>query len=210
MLLTEYSVMARPTTITNDQLLEAARQEFLAHGIRATSAAIARRAGVSQGILFHRFGTKEALFAAAMSSEGGASATPLEVNLRNLVGQGSVQQNLIALGERLLDRFFLVVPTQLMAWANPDPERADQPAAQYRNRGIRGQQLFVEYLRGEMRLNRIANVDPFVVAQTFSGALWFFAFEQMSGGRLRRNVPAPSRNEFVRQLVDTLWRGLKP
>ncbi|HTO72986.1 MAG TPA: helix-turn-helix domain-containing protein [Gemmatimonadales bacterium] len=202
--------MARPSTITNDQLLEAARQEFLAHGIRATSAAIARRAGVSQGILFHRFGTKEALFAAAMTSEGGAPATPLDVDLRSLVGQGSVQQNLITLGERLLDRFFLVVPTQLMAWANPDPERADQPAAQYRNRGIRGQQLFVEYLRGEMRRNRVANVDPFVVAQTFSGALWFFAFEQLSGGRLRRNVPAPSRNEFVRQLVDTLWRGLKP
>ena len=59
--------MSRTATITNDQILEAARAEFLEHGIRATSSAIAKRAGVSSGILFQRFGTKEALFAAAMN-----------------------------------------------------------------------------------------------------------------------------------------------
>ena len=68
-ILTEQSIMPRTQTITDERLLQAARAEFLEHGINVTSAAIARRAGVSPGILFHRFGSKEALFAAAMNVE---------------------------------------------------------------------------------------------------------------------------------------------
>ena len=200
--------MARTATITNDRLLQAARAEFLERGIRATSAGIARRAGVSPGILFHRFGTKEALFAAAMSEGNGGGRLPLDLSGR--VGEGSVQDTLVELGELLLDRFFVVVPNQLMAWANPGPARGTRPAEQYREKGVRGQRVLVEYLRAEARLKRIRLVDPFVVAQTFSGALWFFAFDQVSGGKLRGGGGPPSRSEFVRRLVDALWRGLRP
>ena len=202
--------MTRPPTITNDRLLHAARTEFLTHGIRATAAAIARRAGVSPGILFHRFGSKEALFAAAMNvgDEAGELATAFE--LRTRVGKGSVQQTLTHLGELLLDRFFVVVPNHLMAWANPDPERGPSFAEQYRVKGVRGQRVIATYLRAEARRKRIRAVDPFVVAQTFSGALWFFAFEQVIGAKLRATAEPPSRHEFVRRLVDTLWTGLHP
>ena len=79
--------MARPTTITNEQLLKAAREEFLKHGIRATSAAIARRAGVSPGILFHRFASKEALFAAAMDAGEGPRALFEQFDLLTAGGQ---------------------------------------------------------------------------------------------------------------------------
>jgi AcrR family transcriptional regulator len=208
--------MARTATITDERLLEAARAEFLEHGIRATSAAIARRAGVSSGILFHRFGSKEALFAAAMKvgTEGDQREIPFDLRAR--VGKGAVKDTLVDIGELLLDRFFVVVPAQLMAWANPNPnpdpapERGTTMAEGYRDKGIRGQQILVEYLRAEARLKRVRLVDPFVVAQTFGGALWFFAFEQVSGAKLRGTERTPSRKEFVRQLVDTLWSGLQP
>ena len=49
-----------------------------------------------------------------------------------------MQQTLTYLGERLLDRFFVVVPNHLMAWANPDPERGPSVAEQYRVKGVRG------------------------------------------------------------------------
>lgn len=202
--------MARTATIEDERLLAAAREEFLAHGIRATVAAIARRAGVSPGILFHRFGSKEALFAAALSEGGDATQMPLPIDLRARVGKGVVEETLTELGELLLDRFFVIVPNQLMAWANPEPERGANVAASYRERGVRGQKLLVEYLRAEARLNRIRLVDPFVVAQTFSGALWFFAFDQVTGAKLRGSGKPPSRGEFVRRLVDTLWSGLRP
>ena len=219
----EQSIMSRTATITNERLLQAAQAEFLDRGIRATSVAIARRAGVSPGILFHRFGSKEALFAAAMNL-GSDAGRPFDLMSR--VGKGSVQETLVELGELLLDRFFVVVPSQLMAWANPGPGRVPagagrprktaagrggaNPAEQFRFSGVRGQRQLAEYLRAEARQKRIRAVDPFVVAQTFSGALWFFAFEQVSGAKLRRTDEPPSRSEFVRRLVDTLWRGLQP
>jgi AcrR family transcriptional regulator len=206
----EESIMARIATITNDQILKAAQAEFLAHGIRATSAAIARRAGVSSGILFQRFGTKEALFAAAMNTGNNAGEQSRQFDPRQRAGKGSVQKTLIEIGEILLDRFFFTVPNQMMAWANPRPGRGESMAEQYRERGVRGQKVLVEYLRAEAALKRIRLVDPFVVAQTFGGALWFFAFEQVTGAKLRDTSKSPSRSEFVRQLVDTLWKGLRP
>lgn len=201
--------MARSATITDERLLDAARAEFLEHGIRATAVAIARRAGVSPGILFHRFGTKEALFAAAMGEGDQAEDGPLPIDLRACVGKGDVRDTLTELGIVVLDRFFDIVPSQLMAWANR-PEGGKEVAEQYREKGVRGQKLFVDYLRAEARRKRIRVVDPFVVAQTFSGALWFFAFEQVSGANLRKAGKQPSRVEFVRRLVDTLWSGLRP
>jgi len=204
--------MSRTATIDNDRLLEAARAEFLEHGMRATAAAIARRARVSPGILFHRFGTKEALFAAAMSegNRHNAARQAIPFDFRERVGKGSVQKTLTEIGEMLLDRFFLVIPNQVMVWANRDADGGQSVAEQFRERGIRGQRMFVEYLRAEARLKRVRVVDPFVVAQTFSGALWFFAFEQVTGANLRATDKPPSRSEFVRRLVDTLWSGLQP
>jgi AcrR family transcriptional regulator len=204
--------MARIATIDNELLLEAARVEFLARGMRATAAEIARRASVSPGTLFHRFGTKAALFAAAMSEETGHNAARqgIPFDFRGRVGKGSVQKAMTEFGEMLLDRFFLVVPSQVMAWANRDAGGGQSVAEQFRERGVRGQRIFVEYLRAEAELKRVRLVDPFVVAQTFSGALWFFAFEQVTQANLRVTDKSPSRSEFVRQLVDTLWSGLQP
>jgi AcrR family transcriptional regulator len=206
----EESIMARTTTITNNQILQAAQVEFLEHGIRATTVGIARRAGVSQGILFHRFGSKEALFAAAMNVGNDANNQTRQSDLRDRVGKGSVNETLIKIGEILLDRFFNTVPNQIMAWANPGSKRGESMANQYRERGVRGQKVLVEYLRAEARLKRIRLVDPFVVAQTFGGALWFFAFEQVTGAKLRGPDKPPSRSEFVHQLVSILWKGLRP
>ena len=202
--------MARTTTITNEQLLQAARDEFLEHGIRATTDAIARRAGVSSGILFQRFGSKEALFNAAMNVGNEIVERPLRGDLESRVGKYTVQKNLTDVGENLLNIFYITVPNQLMSWANPGIESQESMADQYRRRGVRGQRALVEYLQAEAALKRIRPVDPYTVAQTFGGALWFFAFEQISGAKLREKGESPSRREFVQRLVDMLWKGLCP
>jgi AcrR family transcriptional regulator len=52
---------------TSDAILEAARTQFADHGYRgATIRAIAAKAGVDPALVHHFYGTKEALFAAAM------------------------------------------------------------------------------------------------------------------------------------------------
>ena len=56
----------RPRLISDEQLLAVAREVFLERGIQATTGEVAKRAGASEGTIFHRFGSKDALFRAAM------------------------------------------------------------------------------------------------------------------------------------------------
>ena len=58
--------MGRKQTITDDRLLAVARAAFVELGPSASTREIARRAQVSEGVLFQRFGTKANLFFAAM------------------------------------------------------------------------------------------------------------------------------------------------
>ena len=61
--------MPRPVTIQDSAILDAARRVFLVRGYSASTAEIARRAGVSEGSLFKRFRTKTALFLAAIQEQ---------------------------------------------------------------------------------------------------------------------------------------------
>src|SRR3981081_3736397 len=58
--------MGRNNTIADSGLLEIARRRFVERRLGASTKEIARRAGVSEGVIFQRFTTKEDLFFAAM------------------------------------------------------------------------------------------------------------------------------------------------
>ena len=58
--------MGRPRTVTDEQILEAAREVFIEQGASAPTATIAERLWLSQAALFKRFGTKEELLIAAV------------------------------------------------------------------------------------------------------------------------------------------------
>ncbi|MCA9662632.1 MAG: TetR/AcrR family transcriptional regulator [Myxococcales bacterium] len=58
--------MGRRKTISDDELLAVARAVFIDKGLAASTRAIAREAGVSEAVLYQRFGTKADLFFRAM------------------------------------------------------------------------------------------------------------------------------------------------
>src|SRR5690348_9710630 len=58
--------MGRKKAVSDEDLLAAARAVFVAEGFGASTKEIARRAGVSEGVLYQRFRTKDELFFAAM------------------------------------------------------------------------------------------------------------------------------------------------
>jgi AcrR family transcriptional regulator len=58
--------MPRRSTISDALILDSARAVFLEKGIRATTAEVARHAGIAEGSIFNRFHTKEELFRASM------------------------------------------------------------------------------------------------------------------------------------------------
>lgn len=58
--------MVRPRQITDEQILDVARQMFYEHGPSVSTNAIAKELEISQASLFKRFGTKAALLRRAM------------------------------------------------------------------------------------------------------------------------------------------------
>ena len=62
--------MSRPKTISDDDVLRIACDIFREHGHTVTTREIAQAAGISEAILYQRFGSKDALFFAAMHARG--------------------------------------------------------------------------------------------------------------------------------------------
>jgi AcrR family transcriptional regulator len=204
--------MARPITIKADDLLEAARQVFLEKGTQATTAQVAERAGVSEGTLFKRFGTKADLFRSAMNLEG-----PLEpagfARIHELAGTNEVEENLVALAHDLIAFFEKLLPLMTMQWSNPRlagriPSHlavADPPPLQ-------AQRKLAAYLDAEVALGRATVSNTSALARAFLGGLNAYVFFELMIARPHPgNVTAKlNPDEYVRSFVSALWNGMRP
>ena len=188
--------MARPPSISTQQILEAARAEFLARGLaRASTRAIARRAGVSEGSIFNRFPTKSILFQAAMDE-----AQPPAFKLSTFVGQGDVRKNLIRITVESVHFLGQLLPRLMLRWS----ERTPTGAARMRNRPREILRALTQFFAAEKARGRVAG-DPEIAARIFMGSVWNYCFLQTVTGDRSLSVPA-----FARRLVAGLWRGIAP
>lgn len=197
--------MTRPRTITDEEILDTARQVFLEKGASATTSEIARRAGISEGTIFKRFPTKHDLFLAAIGvKEREGWGTVLEQQ----AGEGTVQGNLTGLANAMIDFFRDVVPRVMLmcqqGMEHPHKGFFNGPRSPAR----RNFGALINYLKEEMDLGRLdTQTDPELIARIIGGSCWNFAFHESMGNE----VFAPlTRQEFAEQLVQTLWRGLAP
>ncbi len=200
--------MARPSTITDDQILSAARAVFLERGVQGTTAEVARRAGVAEGSIFKRFPTKHQLFLAAL--DPGRQDLPWMTSLGDRLGKGDVRAHLVELGLELVGFFRQLMPLWMMSWSSRAPEVVEDcipvHLREHNSRPVRGIRAFAQYLDGEMRLGRMKRHDCETIARTFAGALQNFVFFELV---LRTTNEMPmTAEEFVRNLVSVLWGGL--
>lgn len=206
--------MARPTVISDTDLLNVAREVFLEKGLSATTAEIAERAGVSQGSIFKRYKTKNALFQAAMDM-GGDLASLIPIDFDACVGQANIQETLIKACEFLATKFLKVVPTMMMAWSNrqDEPGKVDENPAnrlceEGPKRGVRSIEIISSYLRAEAKLGRVKSAQFEVLAESLIGACWYYAFLKTTIGET--HTPAMSPRQYAEQTVNNLWMGLSP
>ncbi|MBZ5602509.1 MAG: TetR/AcrR family transcriptional regulator [Acidobacteriia bacterium] len=191
--------MARTKSISDADLLKAARQVFVEKGFAASTREIARQAGISEGVLFQRFHTKDDLFFAAM--------LPPPVDLSGIFS-ASDQDGLTRLHTitAALTQYFretLPVLIPLMSHRSFKFEEfaqrhPDSPMVTLR-RDI------VLWVIAEQRAGRIGNVDPGATAL----AIWSVAhtitfFERMGahGGKFEDRI--------LRATVECLWKGMSP
>jgi AcrR family transcriptional regulator len=195
--------MARPVSIRNEQILDAARRCFLEHGYVVSTAAIAKEAGVSEGSIFKRFGTKEKLFQESM----GLPRLDVRALTEPLIGEGEIERNLEFLAIELLKFFREMIPRVLMTCSQPGLGPFDR----FRNNpqsmpavllaGLR------DYFAAETRLGRLRDIEPEVAARMLFAAVHNFAFFEYLGIAAREGEDAST---FAKSVVDHLWHGLKP
>lgn len=165
--------MARPKQIDDEQLLDALRDTFLELGPAASTQELAQRAGVSEGTLFKRFGTKKKIFTDAMR------LPPMEdrawfVGMLDRAGEGSFEEHLVELGVGMRAFFDEVIPLLHVITANGKltpgelqclfgPDEEPPPVHTMRR--------FEQFFAREMSFGRIKQTDPRSLAAFFVGAI---------------------------------------
>ncbi|MFT5683084.1 MAG: AcrR family transcriptional regulator [Myxococcota bacterium] len=196
--------MARPRSIDDSVILAAAREVFLERGFAGTTAEVARRAGVSEGSIFNRFGNKQGLFRAAVQPKI-EDATWIE-NLENRVGVGEVTEHLTEIGLGGISFFQEKIPMIMMAWSNADNLGGCPPMPGRVPLEVLGR--LAKYFEAEMRLGRMRRVDAEIVARTFLAAIHNYAFLEVLF-KQQGQLPLPA-GMYIRGMIDALWNGIAP
>lgn len=194
--------MARTRSITNEQILEAARVVFLEHGAEAKTSEIARRAGISEGTIFKRFGTKEQLFMAAMKLPPDPDWTEL---LDELVGRGDLRANLERVAEEMIEFFVEILPKMHMIMSQKFDLRAKLVEDAEASPPIRALKKLAYFFDQEQRLGRLRRCDSEVLARAFVGALHHYSFAERCG--VNEIMPMP-RSTYARGVVAMLLDGV--
>jgi AcrR family transcriptional regulator len=197
--------MTRPTTITTEQILDAAREVFLAKGIQATTAEVARRAGIAEGSIFNRFRTKQELFLRAM--EPTLQDPEFLRKLEQRVGNGEVRENLLEFGNEMLAFLRGIVPLMMMSWSNrecglpPHLAAPDPPP-------VRALRRITAYFEAEMALGRLRRHDPEILGRVFMGSLQNYVFLELLL-KAHHETPMPVE-AYLCGVVELIWTGAAP
>ncbi len=199
--------MPRPVTIRDEAIIQAARDVFLEDGFAATTAAVAARAGVSEGSIFKRFATKVELFQTAMRPR--IEALEWLNGLAERVGQGSLRDQLVRLGVEGIAFFRTVMPLIMMTWSNQKPcaQSGALPAVLQEPNPppIRAMKRLTAYFAAEIRAGRLRRHDPQVLARMFLGTMQNYVFfDIVLRAHDERSMPSEL---YVREVVDVLLTG---
>ncbi|NER46832.1 MAG: TetR/AcrR family transcriptional regulator [Symploca sp. SIO1B1] len=192
--------MGRLPIITNEEILEAAREVFLAQGYTASTLDIAQKAGISEGSIFKRFPTKEKLFLAAM---GIPERPEWLAELDLLSGKGNLKENLITLSLQIIEFFREVLPRLVMTCSQGTHHQKMQnfqesPLVLYLK-------ALINFFVQELQQGRIRSCDPEIPARMLFGSLMNYVFFEQVGVQMAMPIATPT---YVRGLIDILWQGI--
>ncbi|MEI9940966.1 MAG: helix-turn-helix domain-containing protein [Pseudomonadota bacterium] len=183
-----------------------ARDVFLERGIRATTLEVAERAGVSEGVLFHRFKSKEALFSAAMDFDREEAPRRVLKAIEELQRPEGLEarESIIQLATTLIEVGRVALPIMMMSWSNPQPFAVplfDKKRSKFREilKALGG------YFEQQMQRGKLRQMDPEVLARALLGAVHHFVLTRI----LLEDGDSAVMPEgmFVRGLADLLLNG---
>lgn len=190
--------MGRHKTISDEDVLRIARDVFTHHGHTATTRQVADAAGISEAVLYQRFGSKDHLFFAAMHSAG--------PDVDQLLGPADPQDDARAYLQevvaRLSDFFAGAIPLALRVMTHPGFDPAEFFQTMPRNHGALRDGL-AERIAALIRRKRLAVVPPVAAAQL----LVSLAHDHALALVLAHGSPRPGMRSLA-EILDVLWQGL--
>jgi AcrR family transcriptional regulator len=200
--MSEYSlIMSRKETYDNDTIIRAARKVFLEQGPGAPTSLIAQEAGVSEGLLFKRFKTKQQLFLTAMT----LPETDMDTLLEERVGRGDVKDNLLRAAKEISLLLKEMFPSILMLWSNRQATSVDGIHRQSKPESIQFIRAVEKYLQGEIALGRVTNGDPLIAARVIVGGASNYVFWELMGWDKSIDV---GMDEYMQGMINIVWEGL--
>ncbi len=198
--------MARPTVIRDEQILEAARQVFLEHGVAATTAEVARRAGVAEGTIFKRFATKADLFKAAMQLD----FDDIEW-VRTLISArdgDDPREILYRVGLQAVAFFRRLIPLTMMQFSTGREGTLPPHLIGPNAAPLRALKAVTAFIEREVRAGRMRAAEPDGVARMLLGSIQSYVFfETLYRAQIKMPIPV---EHYLRGLIETLWTGVAP
>jgi AcrR family transcriptional regulator len=198
--------MPRPTSISHEKIIAVAREVFLEKGVQATTAEVAKRAGVAEGTIFYKFKTKYELFKAAMTT--GFEEPEFLKNLAGRVDTGDVRENLETAVREGIAFFRTILPLILMAWSNQGSAGLPDIFTEPNPPPLRILKRLSSVFEAEMRAGRLERRDPEVLARIILGSMQQYVFFEMLM-EAQRELPLPVET-YARSLVGALFEGIAP
>ncbi len=192
--------MGRHKTISDDDVIRVARDVFRVHGHTATTRQIADAVGISEAILYQRFGNKDHLFFVAMHAAG----PDVERLLGPAEPEGDAHAFIRSVVSSLAKHFLEVIPLGLRIMTHPSFNH--KIGARFQIAGPTSlRDGLVDRLKSFSKRGLIkARSEPATARLLASLAHDWALRTVMTHG-------TASRNEHeLEEMVDIVWDGLRP
>jgi AcrR family transcriptional regulator len=190
--------MGRHKTISDDEVLRVARGVFRSRGHTATTREIADAAGISEAVLYQRYGSKDHLFFAAMHARG----PDVEEMLGPADPPGDARKYLHTIVARLAKYFAEVIPLALHMMMHPSFDHSSMARMQTGGPADLKEGL-ARRLTSLARRGKIDVTNASVTAKL----LVSLAHDWALGGVMSHDSPRP---RDLKEMIDVVWNGLRP
>jgi len=170
----------------------------LENGFSVPTSEIAKRAGISEGSIFKRYGTKAELFSASLELP---KALPWLPFIEERYERDDAKTALMEIGSVILGFYREHLPLMLKLHAHLSEMmevHSDIPAPP-----LQALSCFTEFFRRQTERGNICTEHPDATARMFLGAMMNYAFFELV---LQHNATTPE--DHVRHVVETLWNGI--
>jgi AcrR family transcriptional regulator len=190
--------MGRQKTISDEQVLRVARAMFRDKGHTATTREIAQAAGISEAILYQRFGSKDDLFFAAMA--------PQEPDLAKLLGPkeppDDAHRYLRTVVVRIGEYFADILPLIVHMMTHPSFDQTAFARHLPTRPAVRLREGLAERIASLARRKRMAAPSATLTARLLVSLAHDWAL-----GRMHQMSSRGVRE--LQEMVDVIWVGLK-